>query len=417
MARFKAPDGAKLESRRAVLAHLEEGGAAREVLDRVRAGYRGTYNPKKRPLEEEVGVEEKEEEEKLSVTGEEEQEAWLQVLVPEEEGHKEVTESPSKRRKVEDEKEFKEAIPKVETPAERKRRKNRESARRVRARERQARLEGVKEEPKEEGLESAELDNHEEKSNTVEEMKTESEEEKLQRQRESKAAWQRKYRAQKKAEKDEGNPENTENILESQLAEETGPLKDLEDYDIESGEAEVEGNAQIEFENLEEMEASPEDNPEDSYDEIIDDTAADNDTECVWNNGADELVPAFVDEPPNVEQVDDMTVKSIDESIESMQTFLDNDLGGASVDDESIEDEDDEEEESMAPKDPIFSYSSSAFDDMATIFVENPAVASVAAMEEVVERHGLATEQVNWWFVKVRRRSEGVEEVNWWFVK
>merc|ERR1712129_8108 len=249
---------------------------------------------------------------------------------------------------------------------------------------------------------------------TVEEMKTESEEEKLQRQRESKAAWQRKYRAQKKAEKDEGNPENTENILESQLAEETGPLKDLENYDMESGEAEVEGNAQIELENLEEMEASPEDNHEDSYEEIIDDTAAeqDNDTEGVWNDEAEELVPAFVDEPPNVERVDDMTVKSIDESIESMQTFLDNDLGGASVDDESIEDEDDEEEEeeSMAPKDPIFSYSSSAFDDMAKIFVENPAVASVAAMEEVVERHGLATEQVNWWFVKVRRRSEVVEE-------
>merc|ERR1719509_209905 len=316
----------------------------------------------------------------MSVTGEEEQEAWLQVLVPEEEEHKGVTESPSKRRKVEDEKEFEEAIPVDETPVERKRRKNRESARRVRARERQARLEGVKEEPKEEGLESAELDHHEEKSNTVEEMKTESEEEKLQRQRESKAAWQRKYRAQKKAEKDGGNPENTENILESQLVGETGPSNDLEDYDIETTEVE-EDNAQVELDDLEEMEASPEDNPEDSYDEIIDDT------EGVWNDGADELVPAFVDEPTNVEQVDDMTVKSIDESIESMQTFLDNDLGGDSLDDESLEDEDDEEEEeeSLAPKDLIHSYSFSAFDDMAKIFVENPAVASVAAMEEVVE--------------------------------
>jgi len=324
-----------------------------------------------------------------------------------------ITESPSKRRKVEDEKEFEEAIPVDETPAERKRRKNRESARRVRARERQARLEGAKQEPKEEGLESAELDHHEEKSNMVEEMKTESEEEKLQRQRESKAAWQRKYRAQKKAEKDGENPENPENILESQLVEETGTSNDLEDSDIETTEVE-EDNAQVELDDLEEMEVSPEDNPEDSYDEIIDDTAAeqDNDTEGVWNDGADELVPAFVDEPTNVEQVDDMTVKSIDESIESMQTFLDNDLGGDSLDDESLEDEDDEEEEeeSLAPKDPIHSYSSSAFDDMAKIFVENPAVASVAAMEEVVERHGLATEQVNWWFVKVRRRSEGVEE-------
>merc|ERR1712129_238984 len=92
---------------------------------------------------------------------------------------------------------------------------------------------------------------------------------------------------------------------------------------------------------------------------------------------------------------------SIHELVESMQS------GSVSMDDESLEDEDDdyndedEEEESTTPRDP--------FDDMAKIFVSNPAVASVAAMEEVVERHGLPTEQVNWWFVKVRGRSEGVE--------
>merc|ERR1712129_501284 len=107
--------------------------------------------------------------------------------------------------------------------------------------------------------------------------------------------------------------------------------------DIENAEAlvisESISDAQADLENPEEIEASQGDNTDDSYDEIVDDTAAeqDHDTEAEWNGEAGACF-----EDTDVEKEDVTKDHSIDESVESMQS------GSVSMDDESLEDEDED---------------------------------------------------------------------------
>ena len=122
--------------------------------------------------------------------------------------------------------------------------------------------------------------------------------------------------------------------------------------------------------------------------------------------------------------------KSIEESIENIQSFLDDedtqdsaleiypdddddeDEDTEEVKEEEVESEDSEEEEDEVPAEEHVSVSLAAHEDMSLVFQKNPVTETAADLIMLAERHELTTQEINWWFIRIREKTRGLGEAD-----
>ena len=117
--------------------------------------------------------------------------------------------------------------------------------------------------------------------------------------------------------------------------------------------------------------------------------------------------------------------ESIEESIENIKNFLDDeetedsaleiypdeddeDEDEGEVKEEGIDEESNEDFEDEVPAEERVSVSEAAHEDMSLVFQKNPVAATAADLQMLSENHNLMTTEINWWFFRIREKTRGM---------
>ena len=240
---------------------------------------------------------------------------------------------------------------------------------------------------------------------------------------------------------EENEEENEE--LEDEVSADAS--KDVEVVDVEEEDAINEKEKSIFYKHLvkdnvkedeisdDEVETVPEegedfsDNEDEPFKNLIDSYLS-QEQDAVANEGESESVE--VEQP---EELNSNENKSIEESIENIQSFLDDEETQDSAleiypDDDDDEDEDaeelqeekvdneessgDSEEEEEVPAEEHVSVSEAAHEDMRLVFQKNPLAETAADLEMIAEKHELTTVEINWWFIRIREKTRGLGDAD-----
>ena len=202
--------------------------------------------------------------------------------------------------------------------------------------------------------------------------------------------------------------------------------RDVELVDVEEEEAISAKENSIFYQNLVDKENRREDDISDDDNEKVseaEEEISDNENEP-YKNLIDSYLSKEQGEHQNADGNEELESKSVEESIENIQSFLedgedsalevypedDDDEVPEEAKDQGVEEEDlGEEEEDQVPEEERVSVSVEAHNDMISVFQKNPVSETAADLLMLKEKHGLVTREINWWFIRVREMTRALD--------
>ena len=213
---------------------------------------------------------------------------------------------------------------------------------------------------------------------------------------------------------------------EDDVEEEEKVGRDVELVDVEEEEAISAKENSIFYQNLVDKENLREDDISDDDNEKVseaEEEISDNENEP-YKNLIDSYLSKEQGDLQNADGNEEFESKSVEESIENIQSFLEDEEDSAlevypeddddevpeEAKDQGVEEEDlGEEEEDQVPEEERVSVSVEAHNDMISVFQKNPVSETAADLLMLKEKHGLVTREINWWFIRVREMTRALD--------